>query len=777
MFQYYPSFRNTYELESQPNNHKYMPVNTISNLYPNIYSERLSYSPPIILCETGNSRNKNNHSHRYLFYPSTSRLSPFSNNMNNEFNIIKKVNTNNNNYESKNEIKNKLRNENQLINKENNENSKNENDIEGRMDYNNNLGRKIVNTPQNINKYQSMFDKSLELMKTISNFIPEEDAKIKGNSSYYYNRDRDYDTIIEKQKNFLQKHFINKLGNKNQIETDIYSNSKKNNNNNLDNRPNDQFNNNFTNINDNKGINFDNHLDNINNNEIDNIGSFPGIKNMNNKDNINDDNNIRMKSEKAFDNENNENNFNNDKNNSNNKFYNKTANELNFDNDFGNKHNFGGNREISTYPNNIGNNFYDNNKGIYDNKKSNRNYINDYNNINPENNIKNEELEQKAILQMEGDNNKFDKNGFQSKNFENSNNILSKDNLNINNLDGDQKMDKNLNEINLDNDDKDLNNNNYKGNSYFNSGMSNLPTKDFFNTNNILKRNPNQISNYNQPLSQTDNNIGQKLKDNYSNQNFDFQSNLNKYYDNNLPSINNKDNNNTNKNNTNNNINTNDYMMENDNRFRNIEDKKDSESFGELLDENNKKILSEEGKPFQGELVNEKYDKDNKTFVVTKSGAHLKLSILHNREGLPLIHNGYPLLGKGENYFIDKSGKPIIYPDVNYMEGEEKVPVKIKGVKDKKELEDLNNRMNNINLIPENDNFQFSNTLGNKYFLNDNDNNPNNFYNVGFGGGMSTSQLKKSRINNNKIRHFPKGDGDAKPPLIKKKRKRRILRK
>jgi hypothetical protein len=77
-----------------------------------------------------------------------------------------------------------------------------------------------------------MFDKSLELIKIISDFIPDENAKIKGNSKYYYNRDKDYDSIIEKQKTFLTKYFKNnKLDNIDNIENI----NNKNNINNIDN--------------------------------------------------------------------------------------------------------------------------------------------------------------------------------------------------------------------------------------------------------------------------------------------------------------------------------------------------------------------------------------------------------------------------------------------------------------------------------------------------------------------------------------------------------------
>ena len=152
-------YRTTYELESN----KYPPLEETKNILYKTSHERLSSSPPIILCETNNSRNNKYHRHRYLFYPSASRLSPFSNNDNN-------INT----------IKNAIN--------DNEQKDKNEKSPE---------------------KYQSMYDKSFELVKRISELVPLEDIKIKGNSEYYLNKDQDYMNIVDKEINTLTNHFKN----------------------------------------------------------------------------------------------------------------------------------------------------------------------------------------------------------------------------------------------------------------------------------------------------------------------------------------------------------------------------------------------------------------------------------------------------------------------------------------------------------------------------------------------------------------------------------------
>ena len=166
-------YRTTYEYDPNPQNKKYSPLEETKNVLYETSHERLSSSPPIILCETSGSRNNKFHKHRYLFYPSASRLTPFSGNDNNI-----------------NNIKNALKeNEKNIIN------NKNETDLN--------------NNEKSPEKYQTMYDKSFELVKRISELVPGEDIKIKGNSEYYLNKDQDYMNIIDKEINTLTNHFKN----------------------------------------------------------------------------------------------------------------------------------------------------------------------------------------------------------------------------------------------------------------------------------------------------------------------------------------------------------------------------------------------------------------------------------------------------------------------------------------------------------------------------------------------------------------------------------------
>ena len=161
MYTYQPElYHTTYEYESKPlYPQNYILDKTKETLYQT-GMDRKSNSPPIILCETGGSRNAKAHKHRYLFYPSASRLSPFSDNYN-----INTYDKNSINY------------------KDDNKNEKSQ------------------------EKYQAMYDKSFELVKKISELVPEKEAKIKGNSDYYLNKDKDYMNIIDNQINTLTNHF------------------------------------------------------------------------------------------------------------------------------------------------------------------------------------------------------------------------------------------------------------------------------------------------------------------------------------------------------------------------------------------------------------------------------------------------------------------------------------------------------------------------------------------------------------------------------------------
>ena len=196
-------YHTTYEYESNLLNPLLSPYNQPKNHLFKISQERLSNSPPIILCETGGSRNNKTHRHRYLFYPSASRLSPFTdNNFIGDVNIIKNYPRGENNKER--EISNK----NNLINK--NETALNQNE----------------KSPE---KYQAMYDKSFQLVKRISELVPEDNIKVKGNPEYYLEKDKDYMNIIDKEINTLTNHFKNNnfnLGYK--TDGNIYNSNNKN---------------------------------------------------------------------------------------------------------------------------------------------------------------------------------------------------------------------------------------------------------------------------------------------------------------------------------------------------------------------------------------------------------------------------------------------------------------------------------------------------------------------------------------------------------------------
>ena len=851
----YPSSRNTYELESKLYNQEYIPYNSSRNVSNKINSQRLSNSPPIILYKTENSKTLNN-THKYLFYPSISRLSPFTDGVTN-YNIIENSNPRNND-ENNNSNSQLLINEQNFMKK--NQNSDFINQL-GLADSNNNNGRKnnyrslsLGNNRNNRNngnnrdneKYQLMLDKSLEVLKTLTENMPEADAKIIGNSAYYIDKDKDYDAIVDKLKKYISFNFKKNSSGENNNSKDgndfnktiglnrtnwdkknnnVYDNNNNNSNphdnyyNNINNNnPNENYNNidnnnpneNYNNINDNRNPN--DNFNNINNNRSpnDNYGKSTGNINSGNnfiKRNNDDDNNNEIYPENEYINENNQKyGDTNDINyNPHNKKYNKTTNDEEFGNNFSNNNNFNNNRGISTSPY-----LLNNGKGDNDNN-NNRNYINDYNNS--KNNIKDDNIPtisvKKSILYM-NDNNSHDnsqsnindpnnpligtknildkndninngnddysqqlQNDFtRQKGFGKNENLPNNSNVrdgNKNNLDMEDKNTINLNNtrkynnndpniINIDNNKDNLNIDSIKGKTNFNPNMSDLSTKDHFNTNAILKA--RKQNNINQPLSQT----SQIQRPNISNSQT-MQGNI---IDNKFPATN-KESDGINNNKTSNNINKN---IDN-----NLEDNKDNEYNYELFDEKKKQILSEYGKPFIGEEVKEQYDKDNKKYVITKSGANIKLSVLHGIEGEPLVHSGFPLLGKKNRFYLDKSGKPILLDNGNYIEGDKPISVTIKkGTIPNNEFDNINKEMLDSFGFNTANNIAFPNTV-NTLRLDDNIDlgrtyQSNNFYNIGIGGG-GTSELKKSRVYKNRIKMFPKGEGDAKPP-IRKKIKRKL---
>ena len=365
---YNPDFyRTTYEYESNPLNKEFCPFKEEKYDKYKTSHERFSNSPPIILCETGSSRNNKNHRHRYLFYPSASRLSPFTdNNYFSEVNIIKNPIRNDNytNIKKENENKNKLNNKNETLL---NQNEK---------------------SPE---KYQAMYDKSFELVKRISELVPEEETKIKGNAEYYLSKDKDYMNIIDKQIDSLTNHFKNNnfnLGYK--TDGTIYKN------------------NNNISQNDDNQMTYDQYKKNLLNRiKNSNTEINPNEYNFNYKQNDNVENN------KEF-----QNNYENDINNNNRNYINDYINDLNNKNnqkiekanievnqpeiDLNKNENYKNKNEKM----NINDNKINNKEKEYENEEENNNVINNENNQLIENNLENylnkENQNKKEIINQNG---------------------------------------------------------------------------------------------------------------------------------------------------------------------------------------------------------------------------------------------------------------------------------------------------------------------------------------------------------------------------------------
>ena len=604
---YNPEFyRKTYEYEANPLSHEFPPYNSIKDPSYKTSQEKFSNSPPIILCEFGGSRNNKTHKHRYLFYPSASRLSPFTDNNNNylnNYNIIKST------LRDENNLSGEIGNKKNLINK--NETSLNQNE----------------KSPE---KYQAMYDKSFELVKRISELVPGENIKLKGNSDYYLAKDKDYMNIIDNQIDSLTNHFKNNNFNLG-CKTDVNMNK----NSNL-NSPNDE-----------NQMTYDQYKNNL----------LQRIKNSNKEINPNDFN------------------------------YNYKENNI---------------EENKDFKNNMENEI--NNK--------NRNYINDY--INDLNAKKNGNNQQKENIEINEPEIQY-KNILKNKNVKENNNNINVDNNNNYNIKEDEKY---------------VNKNYEKNNNIINNENAQLMNN---NIENDLNENNNQKRE--EPLINTnDKKISQSTKYNTlgmiqgTNDNLNINPNLNQPLDNNMNNNNLKyESNNLNK----------EYEAPNIITFTPYQ----------LVDEkNNKIILSPEGKPFKGELVENQYQKGNQIFIRTKTGSDIKLNILRSKEGEPLTYKGYPLMGNDQKFFYDKDGNIIVYPDNEFIKGDKAVEVGIQNPYDKNNLVEFCINKNNFDLFGTDNREEFRGS-GN--------------------GGFKKSKKK------NKWYMFPKGDGGAKAPIFRKKKKRR----
>ena len=92
--------------------------------------------------------------------------------------------------------------ENKISFKENSTYDMNQNNNKNNLNKNVEYEKDIKNKEKN-NKYHVMLNKSFEVLNSVSNKCEEMKGKIKGDVNYYYNKDPDYDELIEAQKKWL----------------------------------------------------------------------------------------------------------------------------------------------------------------------------------------------------------------------------------------------------------------------------------------------------------------------------------------------------------------------------------------------------------------------------------------------------------------------------------------------------------------------------------------------------------------------------------------------
>ena len=191
-----------------------------------------------------------------------------------------------------------------------------------------------------------------------------------------------------------------------------------------------------------------------------------------------------------------------------------------------------------------------------------------------------------------------------------------------------------------------------------------------------------------------------------------------------------------------------------------------------LVDENNNNdILSDEQKRFIGERIKDKINEGGKLIVITKDGEKILLDILKSYEGEILTdQNGNAILGNNNKYYIDKTGEIIVSSDRGLIGEEKTIPVKSKAIKFNPNSSHLSfkttGEFNSSNNIPNVNQYGTKNFMG----IRGDPSKNNNYFNTGIiGFGVAgTSEYQKKYLNKTKLKIFPKGDGDAKPPLIKK---------
>jgi hypothetical protein len=820
--------KNTYQLESRPYESDNL-FNLKRDLSRSPIQERSSQSP-IILCEIGDRRNPSSHRHRYLFYPSASRLSPYSdNNTISNFNLASQSYRGlNNNLYLEQEV-NRLRDENRLLKEDyqkrynayynsNNNYGDRPNSRSGNNNYQN---RKVRNEPLQRNKTYN---------DIMTNLMNEEERKIRGPLGYYNYKDNDeYNRIANNQKNlynnnnnnpndYYSSDQVQNINNNPQNRNGSFDNRNQNNNMEVDSRSNINRNPYYNENSKNNGYNENNNIysNRGNNNRSTN---FSGNNNSNNNlrgnQSYNERNDIYSKNNTGF--SNNNNNIINSNNNTNDNL----------------RRNFNYNDRNDIYPNdNINNNRksnYDNNNynNIGNSNNRNSNYDNNYNNNNNRNNNNENNFNSNFNRNGNNDNNfnnsnnknkifYVDNNNIYSEDINNNEKKYSNDNNNFPNSNSNTKRDTNINTGSLNNNNNLYSTNNERtgsnfgfssyGNQFSRSGNFNRDNPDnqnlesiiYSNSNNPNQRGNNTFEEERKGRSSMPNNIIDNLslsesrerggfsatdenmenKHNFSsgdNQNPNFKSqddkDFNRVNNNNLQNLRNGTNNtnsNQNQKGDNNNLTNNNNIINNeddDNTNNQENDNNDLVKTGEqpkveyniLVDDKKKEILNEEGKPFIGEVAQEVNIEGDNIKVKKKDGKSLKLSMLRNLEGGVLTDdNGNPLMGEGNIYFV-KDGKIITLPDSKqFVEGDLTIPVSMQKAK----FDPTSSVINNI---------KYSYIIPNE---NNNDpRNPQQFAYYSMYGGAGTGEYKRRNITK-KLRMIPKGDGDAKSPIPRKKRKK-----
>ena len=835
------SFKNTYEVASKKYSSDYIPYNSEEDFSNKEMQERLSKSPPIIICQIGDRDNPRTHRHHYLFYPSASRLSPYSENSSiSNFNIVSQSNNRglNNNFDLEKEI-NKLRDENRLI-KEEYQRRMNDNNM------NNNYREKVpegnINYIKNKGQYLNMVNNNNNDNNPRMN---EEEKMERRPSANYNNRDQEYDRFVNNQKNLFQTDTdINNM-NRNANDGNNYYLSYGGNN--YNNRPNlEKFNNrnnqetgmgpgNYNNTNNpNRDFNLSGNGPNNRNNTFNqNTGYNDRNSIYSRQNNTNFENNNFSNSQgnnRGYNNRNNDNYSNNRDNNYDNYSNNRNNNTDNFSNNRNNYDNnirkgYNDKNDIYSRQNNNINNetgFRDNNNNTYNNRGNNQgyydrnnvnqnygnnnytsgdftrnNYQNNNNNNNEDNRSSNNYMNNNRSSSYDNNNNRrtnYD-NNVNNKMYSNNNqndNYNDNNTINRNNINSGYRYDKENNFSNDRNVALDFNKNNFSlGNNMVNDnrtdnntrkdlenegfervrGNSTMPIPNNLGINFSLKNSTDPLIKENINFGKIDNNF------NLGNENDD-----NNYYSSNSGSNpnNNVINSNTNdKNTTKKKILSHPNQKEGNNDMdqNNLEDKNndidiDGDEEGELAlaDKDNINIISEQGKPFKGEHVLEIVKSgEDQTVIKGKDGKTLILTVLKNDKGEIITDElGNPLLGIDSIYYIDKNGKPITSSNKSILEGKKVVPVFVK----KNNPYDLFGTtvktfvgFNSANDLPNANKTYGSNING------DTNSQTFGYRTVGYGGAGYSEWERRTGIKK-KNRFLSRGDGDAKAPIKKKRRKK-----